>query len=122
MFIFIRFYKYFQDNKIPETITLKKCSDGRSILWISPTKAIRIINTLFVQYYAISLEDFMTAFDRFCSHPTENFIGLIRMLCENDNSFITILHNLSRYEYVNRVAKNIYVKKQPKRLNLGGVR
>lgn len=122
MFIFIRFNKYFQDNKIPETITLKKSSDGRSILWISPTKAIRIINTLFVQYYAISLEDFMTAFDRFCSHPTENFIGLIRMLCENDNSFITILHNLSRYEYVNRVAKNIYVKKQPKRLNLGGVR
>lgn len=122
--IFIKFYSFFENNKIPETIALKKCSDGRSVLWISHAKAIRIINTLFVQYYAISLKslnDFLTAFDRFCSHPTENFIGLIRMLCDYDNPFKTILHNLSRYEYVNRVAKNIYVKKQPKRLNLGGV-
>lgn len=33
--IFIKFYSFFENNKIPETIALKKCSDGKSVLWIS---------------------------------------------------------------------------------------
>lgn len=43
------------------------------------------------------------------------------MLSCNDNSFKNIIHNLSRYEFVNRIAPKIYAKPHPKRLNLGGV-
>ncbi|KAK8843887.1 hypothetical protein M9Y10_024969 [Tritrichomonas musculus] len=42
------------------------------------------------------------------------------MLSDNDNSFKNIIHNLSRYEFVNRVSPHIYAKPHPKRLNLGG--
>lgn len=44
----------------------------------------------------------------------------MRMLSDDDNSFNIIIHNLSCYEYVNRVSPHIFCKPHPKRLNLGG--
>lgn len=104
---------------MPEIVSFKKC-EGKLTLWVSEFKLIRLIVTVLVQLYAIYLKDDSVAFDRFCNQPTENFIGLIRMLCNGDDSYPTIIHNLSRYEYVNRSSRDIYIHHQPKRLNVGG--
>ena len=119
LIIFIKFYNYLTINKLPDTISFKK-SEGKKVLWVSVPKLKRFINTLFIQIYAISLKDNKIALDRFSTQPTENFIGLIRMLSDNNNSFKNVIHNLSRYEFVNRVSPHIFTQPHPKRLNLGG--
>lgn len=42
------------------------------------------------------------------------------MLGNNDIPFKNTIHNLSRYEFVNRISPHIYAKPHTKRLNLGG--
>lgn len=104
---------------MPEIVSFKKC-EGKHTLWGSEFKLIRLIITVLIQLYAIYLKDDSVTFDRFCNQPTENCISLIRMLCNSDDSYPTIIHNLSRYEYVNRSSKDLYIHHQPKRLNIGG--
>lgn len=119
LFVFIRFYTIIKTQKMQEIVSFKKC-EGKHTLWVSEFKLIRVIITILTQLYTIYLKDDSVAFDRFCNQPTENFIGLIRMLCNGDDSYPTVIHNLSRYEYVNRSSKDLYIHHQPKRLNVGG--
>lgn len=67
-------------------------------------KLIRLIITILIQLYAIIYERWFCCSWPFLQ-PTENFIGLIPMLCNGDDSYPTIIHNLSRYEFVNRSSK-----------------
>ena len=119
LFIFIRIFQTLEDKQLPSTVSFKK-SDGKKVFWVSKFKLIRLIMTILIQLYALHLRDNSVAFDRFSNQPTENFIGLIRMLCDGDDSYQTVIHNLSRYEFVNRNSKDVYVHCQPKRLNAGG--
>ena len=121
LYISLLFYQYLLSHNLPEYVSYRKSSDHLYIFWISEWKIIRIINTILTQIYAIESNNQTYALDRFGSHPTENFIGLIRLLCNNDNRFSTVLHNLSRYEIINRESPIIYTKPQNKRLNAGGV-
>lgn len=105
---------------MPENVSFKK-SEGKNVVWVSKYKLMRLIVTILAQLYALSLNDDSVAFDHLSNQPTENFIGLIRMICNGDDSYQTIIHNLSRYEFVNRNShRYIYIHSQPKRLNAGG--
>ena len=79
-----------------------------------------MINSIITQIYAIASRNNTYALNRFGSHLTGNFIGLIKLFCNNDNRFLVILHNLGRYEYVNRESPIIFTRPQNKRLNVGG--
>ena len=119
LFVFIKIFQMLDSKPLPNTVSFKK-NEGKKVLWVSKHKLMRLIITILSQLYALNLKDSSMAFDRFSNQPTENFIGLIRMLCGGDDSFQTIVHNLSRYEFVNRNSKDIYIHSQPKRLNAGG--
>ena len=119
LYVFIKFYQMLETKPLPENVSFKK-NEGKNVVWVSKYKLMRLIVTIFVQLYALSLNDDSVAFDRLCNQPTENFIGLIRMICNGDDSYQTVIHNLSRYEFVNRNSKDIYIHNQPKRLNAGG--
>lgn len=52
---------------------------------------------IIVQIFASCSENEAYVIDRYSSHPTENFIGIIRKLCDGDNGYEVIAYNLVRY-------------------------
>lgn len=119
LFISFRFLNFLNTNSLPKTVGFKK-NTGLFIFWVSNFKLTRIINTLLVQIFASCSEDETYALDRYSSHPTENFIGIIRELCDGDNRYEVIVHNLARYEFISRNSDYVFVKPKAKRLNKGG--
>ena len=91
------------------------------VFFVTPSKRIRIIITIFVQLIYLKYGNVLYALNRFGSHDEENFIGIIRMLCDGDNTYERVTHNLSRYEYISRESEATFFKPRPKRLNMGGV-
>ena len=45
--------------------------------------------TIFVQLMYVKYGNILYALDRYGSHDEENFIGIIRMLCDGDNTYET---------------------------------
>ena len=90
------------------------------VFFASPTKLRRMIITVFVQLLYVKSGNLFIGLNRAGSHDEENFIGIIRMLCNGDNSYERITHNLARYEYISRESSVIFFKPKAKRLNAGG--
>lgn len=72
-----------------------------------------------VQIFASCSENEAYVIDRYSSHPTENFIGIIRKLCDGDNGYEVIAYNLVRYEFISRNSDYVFVKPKAKLLNKG---
>lgn len=72
-----------------------------------------------VQIFASCSENEAYILDRYSSHPTENFIGIIRKLCDGDKGYEIIAHNLIRYEFISRNSDYVLVKPKAKLLNKG---
>lgn len=121
--LLILFYddnEYLKANSMPSAVSFKKSEDKTFILWLNPTEFNRIFNTIIVQIFFIFLNDPSIGLDRLGSHPTENYIGIIRAICFSDNRWDVIKHNVSRYEFINKVSPKLFTSPKRKRLNIGG--
>lgn len=119
--IFIKIERYMKVNLPGKFIGYRKSDNKPYVFFVSPTKIKRIILTLLGQMAVLLKKNPKFALDRAGSHVEENFIGTIRDLCDGDNRYSTILHNLARFEYIIRYSENQFYKPKAKRLNLGGV-
>ena len=119
--IFIKVENYITNNTLGKFVGFKKSESKPFVFFVNPNKIKRVILTMLGQIAILLKKNPKIALDRAGSHVEENFIGTIRDLCNGDNQWTTVKHNLSRYEYILRYSENKFYKPQRKRANMGGI-
>lgn len=108
--------QYLQHSKNWPSIMIgfHKSDKKQYVFFAAPSKLKRIIMIILVQLMYVKYGNILYALDRYGSHDKENFIGIIRMLCDGDNTYERITHNLARYEYISRESDETFIKPRPK--------
>ena len=118
---FIKMYNLYVKNKFTETVSENNTQKKLYVTFCTKSKMIRIIITLIaVCSEFIKENNSNCGLDRLGNHPIENYIGLIRSLCNSDHRYETVIHNVSRHILVNSFEQINPIHKR-KRANLGGL-
>jgi hypothetical protein len=117
--LFMIFYdEYIRNSK-------KLTENGPSDIHVHPFKLLSLIrtcNTVLAYIWSIQYIDSNFPLDRLSTHPTENFFGNLRRICNDSNTFQDILHFTARNQVVQECISRIqYPSQICGRENLGGV-
>jgi hypothetical protein len=104
-------------------LTEKKSKGSPGLFFAARGKLRRMMLTVAGVLYAIEKHPDHLGLDRIGSHIEENYIGIIRQLCHQNNQKDRVFHATARYEYIrSRFDELCFPHHVAKRVNFGGVR